>query len=657
MTESRSADQQFLLKLRAIVEANLAKEEFDVEDLASEARLSRSTLHRRLRSMGIRNASQFIRGIRLHKARELLHNGNITASEVAYKVGFGSPAYFSKCFHEYFGYPPGEVKKMIISGEAGCNGIQAERGTTADSPSVSRLYMRKILIIIAAIVSLAVILVILGYNTSLFRARDLSIVVMPFRNMSDNLENQYFADGIMEDILNNLYHVSDLRVISRTTSEHFRDTDLTAREIARQIGARNVLEGSIRQEGDLVRISVQLIDAQRDQHLWSEIYDRQMANVLGVQGDIALQVATKLNAVLSESEIDRIEDLPTVNPEAYDFYMRGRFLLHRSINEQRTDMDKEGLSGSIRYFEKALASDSLFTLAYAGLAQAWFDISAYGWFPVKDGFNKARENALKAIDIDPGCAEAHTVLGAYHGWGDRQFEEARKELKMAIELKPDYPIANQYYAQLLMIIGPLEDTRIFLDRALQLEPHFWILHNLNAYVYYFEGKHTEAIMACQTALDLHEGYLFNDWLFFLNYSKLDEGEKAKEALLGIVRNYSDGGVAVEEEIEEAYRKSGIEGLFNWMIERNISDPLPVFGLSGIPFFISWWYVILGDKENSIHWLEVNLEQPRRRHAFFDLIVSNPDFDILRDDPRFLGIVDRIGLTPYNYRTPTQKQYR
>ncbi len=657
MTEPQSADQQFLRKLRAVVEANLSKEGFDVLDLAREVHLSRSSIHRRLRTLGIRNASQFIREIRLQKAMEMLGDGLSTASEVAYRVGFGSPAYFSKCFHEYFGYPPGEVKKMIIPGEAGCNDISTDRSSSADSTHTSRYSMRKILITLAVIVSVAAVLIILGYNSSNFRVRDLSIVVMPFRNMSDNLENQYFADGIMEDILNNLYHISDLRVISRTTSEHFRDTDLTAREIARQVGARNVLEGSIRQDGELVRISVQLIDAQRDQHLWSENFDRKLTNMLGVQGEIALQVATKLHAVLSESEINRIENLPTVKPEAYDFYLRGRFLLHRSINEQRTDMDKEGLSGSIRYFEKAIASDSLFTLAYAGLAQAWFDISAYGWFPIKDGFKKARENALKAIEIDPDCAEAHTVLGAYHGWGDRKFEEARKELKMAIELKPDYPIANQYYAQLLMIIGPLDETRIFLDRALQLEPHFWILHNLNAYVYYFEDKHSEAIRACQTALDLHEGYLFNDWLFFLNYSKLGEGKKAKEALQGIVRNYSAGGPAVEEEIEEAYQMSGIEGLFNWMIDRNINDPLPVFGLSGIPFFISWWYVIIGDKENSIHWLEVNLEQPRRRHAYFDLIVSNPDFDILRDDPRFLTIVDKIGLTPYNQRIPAQKQYR
>lgn len=655
MAEPQSTDQQFLRKLRTIVEANLSREEFDVEDLAQEAHLSRSAIHRRLRFAGVRNASQFIREIRLQKAREMLRDGQITASEVAYKVGFGSPAYFSKCFHEYFGHPPGEVKKMMQAGEPEGIDIKAGGLNTAESQASFKLPLRKILIALSVIASVAVVIAILGSYTSLFRAKDLSIVVMPFRNMSENVENQYFADGIMEDILNNLYHVSDLRVISRTTSEHFRDTDLTAREIARQVGARNVLEGSVRQDGDLVRISVQLIDAQNDQHLWSENFDRKLTNMLGVQGDIALQVANKLNAVISQSEISMIEDLPTVKPEAYDYYLRGRFLIHRSINEQRTDTEREGIAGSIRYFEKAVAADSSFALAYAGLAQAWFDLSAWGWFPTKEGFMKARDYSLTAIKLDPDCAEAHTVLGAYHGWGDRQFEEARKELVKAIELKPDYPIANQFYAQLLMIVGPIEETRTFLDRALKLEPHFWVLHNLNAYVCYFEGRHSEAIKACEEARDLNENYLMTYWLFFLNYAKLGEGEKAKETLQGIVRKFSDGGAVVEEEIETAYRKSGIEGLFTWMVETNISEPLPVFGLNGIPFFISWWYAILGDKENSLHWLEINMTQTRRRHAFFDLIGSNPDFDFMRDDPRFLDIIDRIGLTPYNNRPAVHLQ--
>ncbi len=648
MTDPLSTDQQFIHKLKTIVEANLSREEFDVEELAREAGISRSSIHKKLKHLKKQNASQYIREIRLKKALEMLQQNLGTASEVAYKVGFGSPAYFTKCFHEYYGYTPGEVKKMIIPEEEEGYTTDAEETKSEEKRVAINWSPRKFYIIISFFAAAIAALVFFFFNSGILKSKEQSIVILPFNNFSNNPDNQYFADGIMEDILNNLYHISDLRVISRTTSEHYRDTDLTAEEIARQVDARNVLEGSIRQEGDMVRISVQLIDAQRDQHIWSENFDRKLTNILGVQGEIALQVAYNLNAAISDSEIRQMKELPTQKPEAYDFYLRGRFLLHRSINEQRTHIDREGLMGSIQYFEKAVASDPDFTEAYAGMAQAWFDLSAYGWYPTKDGFLKAKEFSLKAIDLDHDCAEAHTVLGAYHGWGDRQFEEARKELLTALKLKPDYAIANQYYAQLLMIVGPIEETRIFLDRALKLEPHFWILHNLNAYVYYFEGKHRAAIQACQTARDLHQGYLFNDWLFFLNYAKLGDGEKATESLQQIVRTSPDAVNSVEE-ISEAYRNTGIEGLFTWMTETNITRPIPVFGLSGHPFFTSWWYAILGDKENSIYWLERNLEQKLKRHAYFDLLATNPDFDILRDDPRFQAIVDKIGLTPYNNR--------
>lgn len=648
MTDTHSIDQIFINKLTGIVLSNLSNEDFDVKKLAREAGISRSALHIRLKNIKNQNASQFIKEIRLQKALEMLQHDLSTTAEVAYKVGFGSPAYFTKCFHEYYGYTPGQAKTMIIPGEAD-NGKRKGEGKIVEEKQAyikwsSRRGSIALLIIIALAIAVPLFFIFLNHP----RPRELSIVVLPFKNLSDNPVNQYFADGIMEDILNNLYHVSDLRVISRTTSEHYRDADLTVHEIAREVGAVNVLEGSIRQEGNLVRISVQLIDAQHDRHLWSENYNRNLTSILGVQSEIALSVVHQLNALISDSEIRQIEELPTQNQEAYDSYIQGRFLLHRSINDQRTDIDRESLLTSIKYFEKAIAADPGFPDAYAGMALAWFDLSAYGWYPVKEGFTKARVLGEKAIELDPDCAEAHTVLGAYHCWGDRQFEAARKELLTALELKPYYPVANQYYAQVLMIVGPIEETRKFLNRTLKLEPHFWVLHNLNAYVYYFEGKHTEAIQACQTARDLHEGYLFNDWLFFLNYAKLGEGEKATEALQNIVGTYTDNEGSAEE-IYQAYQRSGIDGLFNWMIETNIRNPLPVMGLSGHPFFISWWYAILGDRENSIIWLENNMDQKLKRHAFFDLIVSNPDFDILRNDPRYLTIVSKIGLAPYNNR--------
>jgi TolB-like protein/AraC-like DNA-binding protein len=648
MTEPLSMDQAFIEKLSRIVLSNLQNQNFGVNELAHVAGLSRSVIHRRLRAKKDQNITQFIREIRLKCAMELLQQHSGPASDVAYKVGFGSPAYFNKCFHEYYGYPPGEVKLRNLLEDHGASEPEHMLAGVKKAPANRKRMNRKVLLIVAAVVLAVLAIIMILINGPGHSSRDLSIIVLPFKNLSNNPDNQYIADGLMEDILNNLYHIRELSVKSRTTSEHYRETTLTSREIARETKVRNLLEGSMRWQDDKMRFSIQLIDARHDQHLWSANYDRKVDDILGIQGEIALQIVNKLEAVISDNEVRQISELPTRNSEAYDYYLKGRFLLHRSINEQRTDIDKEGLNGSLQYFEKAIAADTDFAAAYAGLAQAYFDLAAWGWMPVKVGFSKAKELSIKALEIDNDCAEAHVVLGAFHGWGDRQFEKARKEFLTALQLKPNYPIVNQYYAQLLMITGPIEEARTFIDNSLELEPYFWVLHNLNAYVYYFEGKHKEALQACQVARDMNEDYLFTSWLFFLNYAKSGDGEKAAEELQRIVRTAPDTG-NIADEIHGIYEKSGIEGLFTWMTEININRPIPVTGLSGHPFFISWWYAILGYKEKSIFFLERNMEQKVKLHSFFDLIGTNPDFDILRDDPRFLAIIEKNGLAPYHTR--------
>jgi TolB-like protein/Tfp pilus assembly protein PilF len=495
-------------------------------------------------------------------------------------------------------------------------------------------------------VVLAVTLVLL--YVSRHEAKDLSIVVLPFKNLSNEPENQYIADGIMEDILNNLYQISELRVISRTTSEHFRMTTLTSKEIARQVNVSNVLEGSIREYDDKLRISVQLIDAEQDHHLWSANFDRELNDILGIQGDIALQIANKLNAKLSDNEMNKIQEIPTRNPEAYEYYFKARFLRHKSEGESRIDISKEGLLSSIQYFEKAVAADENFAEAYAGMAGAWLSLSSWRWLPTNEGFMKARDLSIKALEIDPDCAEAHAVKGSYHVWGERRFEEGRKELLTALQLNPNYPPVHQFYAQLLMITGPIDEARTFMDRALKLEPYFWVLHNLNAWIYYFEDKYKEAIEACRIAQDLKPDYIYTNWLLLLNYAKLGDGMSAAEELQKIVRTATRTN-KYDNEIMDAYKRSGIEGLFTWLIDININKSVPAAGMNGHPFFIAWWYAIIGNRENSIYWLERNMEAKPRLYEYFNLIATNPDFDILRNDPRFLAIVEEIGLASYHTR--------
>ncbi|MDF1559107.1 MAG: helix-turn-helix domain-containing protein [Bacteroidales bacterium] len=651
MTGPLTSDQLFIRRLREIVEANLSRETFDVEELAREAKMSRSAIHRRLSNLGKQNASHFIREIRLQKAREMLREGSITASEVAYRVGFGSPAYFSKCFHEYYGYPPGEERKRIVPDESDKPDIlPGEPDSQQQAAKAGKSKRQKIIALSAFALAAIFILVVVALGPPRKSNED-SIVVLPFKNLSGDRDNQYFADGIMEDILNNLYHVSNLRVVSRTTAEHFRDTDLTSGEISRQLNARNVLEGSVRRQDDRVRVTVQLIDGRKEQHLWSENYDRELTDILGLQGEIARQVAGKLNAIITESEVKQLRELATANPEAWDNYLRGRFLLHQANDIQRFDISKEGLTASIKYFEMAIAEDTSFAEAYAGLANAWYNLSAWGWYkPYKEGIAMAVKNFNKALELDPDCAEAHTLKGSWLAYPECRFEESKRELQTALDLNPRFATAHQIYAQILMITGPIKEARKHVDRAVELEPYFWVVHNLSAWIYYFEEEYEKGIDACITARDLNPGFVDNNWLFVLHYVRLGEGEKAATALYDLFKRFPSIS-HMGDEVMDAYRKSGIDGIFTWLIDININRPIPIDGLTGHPFFIAWWYAILGDREQSVVWLERTLLEERIPRHYFNLIATNPDFDILRGDPRFQSVIDRAGLTAYNTRPP------
>ena len=346
--------------------------------------------------------------------------------------------------------------------------------------------------------------------------------------------------------------------------------------------------------------------------------------------------------------MNKIAETPTSDPEAYDYYLRGRFLQNQSADEFRTDVDRTGLLGSIQYYEKAIAIDTNFAEAYAKLAGAWFSLSGWGYLQSPEGFLKAKDLSTKALKIDPDCEEAHKVKGDIHFWNERNFEEGYKEYLTCLRYKPDYPPVYQSCAQLLMITGPIEESRKFIDNALKLESYFWVLYNLSAWIYYFEGKHKEAIEACSIARDLKSDYIFTDWLFFLNYSKLGEGNKAAKELRAIVQAAVKTGKYDNKRLI-AFDRSGIEGLFKVLIDINNNNPVPAAGLSGHPYFIAWWYAIMGDRENSIYWLEKNMQAGNKASWYFDQIAQNPDFDILRDDARFLAIIEKSGLLPYHTR--------
>ena len=488
-------------------------------------------------------------------------------------------------------------------------------------------------IIISSLIILA--LIVLGYffipkhsNSSI--PVEKSIAVLPFTNLSNDPEQEYFSDGIVEAILDHLFKIGELKVTSGTSTKKYRKTELSVKEIGRELGVSSILEGSVQKIGNNVRITAQLIDARTDVHLWSETYDRNISDIFSIQSEVAQTVARELKATLTLKEKGQIEKNQTNNVGAYNLYLQGRFFW-----DTRT---KDGLNRSIVYFEKAIATDPDYALAYAGLADSYFIQAYWGWIPWNEGVAKSQKAVLRALDIDKNLAEAHTVLGALLNYKEWKWEDARKELKRAIELNPNFVTAHHYYSELLDILRQNEEARKQINLALQLDPFLPVLHAVSSSNFYSEGKFKEVLNECTVLQELDPEYGNRSlyWKEFKIYCKQKEDVKALIALQKYL--YMDTLKVTDSNIvKDVYNRSGINGLWNWLIELELKKSNPE------PFDLAIDYAIIGKKEEALDWLEKANKNPP---PGFANINNMRDLDNLRSEPRFQAIIKKMGLSEY-----------
>jgi len=410
-----------------------------------------------------------------------------------------------------------------------------------------------------------------------------SVAVLPFANLSNDPEQEYFSDGIVEAILDHLFKIGELKVTSGTSTKRYKSTELSVKEIGRELGVSSILEGSVQKIGNNVRITAQLIDSRTDVHLWSEIYDRNISDIFSIQSEVAQSVARELKATLTSKEKGQIEKNQTSSVIAYNLYLQGRFFWNK-----RTE---EGQKKSIEFFEKSVALDPNYALAYAGMADAYFILTWRGWLPNPEGYIRAKGFALQALEIDNNLAEAHTSLGWLLFWSEWKWEEARKELNRAIELNPNYANAHQAYSELLDILRQDKAAREQLNLALELDPLSPAMNGLNGLHYYNEGKLKESLEACHRLAEID---LYNSqgvyWQYFRIYLRNGEDLKAIEALQKLMP-----GNAMT--IKEVYYKSGINGIFNYLIESEINKSTNYFRT------LASLYAKLDKKEEELSWLE------------------------------------------------------
>jgi len=302
----------FLQQLEEVVEANLQNDQFSVEALAEQMNMSRSNLHRKLKQGSGKTANQFIREYRLELAMKLLKKEGKTITEVAYEVGFSSQSYFTSCFTEYYGYPPGEAKFRA-------NEASPTNELKPTERSQFRLPIRALALVGLLAIGLTFVVFLGQWQAAGPEAvRDQLVAVLPLKNLNVDQEYEYFSEGVVQAINRHLSQIEGLKVISLTSTDRYRETDLSAQQIGKELKVANLLEGSIQRQADDVRIEIRLVDTQTGQQIWAESYDRKWKDLLEIQGDIAQQVAQRLQSKLPKEQEDAPMQQQAVNPEATD---------------------------------------------------------------------------------------------------------------------------------------------------------------------------------------------------------------------------------------------------------------------------------------------------------------------------------------------------
>ncbi len=323
-----------------------------------------------------------------------------------------------------------------------------------------------------------------------------SIAVLPFDNLSRDPDNAYFCEGVQDEILTRLAKVADLKVISRTSTQKYKSAPDNLREIAKQLGVMHVVEGSVQKSNDQVRVTVQLINAMTDAHLWAEIYDRNLTDIFAVESDVAKTIADTLQAKLTGSEKISIAKTPTVNPEAYELYLKGRFFWNK-----RTAAD---LRKGIDYFNQATSKDPGYALAYAGLADSYVILSVFGAASPQDSIPQARAAAKKALELDDTLAEAHASSGRIAGPYDFEFDRSIAEFERAIQLNPNYAMAHHWLSWgPLTALGRFDRAIAEGKRAVELDPLSLINNaDLGGNVYLNARRYDEAIAQLRKTIEI-----------------------------------------------------------------------------------------------------------------------------------------------------------
>jgi serine/threonine protein kinase/Tfp pilus assembly protein PilF len=461
------------------------------------------------------------------------------------------------------------------------------------------------------------------------RKPQLSIAVLPFANLSPSPDQEYFCEGMAEEIINALTHLEGLRVAARTSAFSFRDKAIDIREIGKKLNVETLLEGSVKRAGNRVRITTQLINVTDGYHLWSEKYDREMQDVFAIQDEISLAIVDKLRVRLLGKQKAKLIKRHTEAIDAYSLYLKGRYFWNK-----RTE---ESLRKAVQYFEQAIQKDPGYALAYTGLADSYILLAEYSLLPPKNAFPKAKAAVMKALEIEETLAEAHTSLASIKTLNDWDWIGAKREFKLAIEFNPGYATAHQWYAEYLTMTGQYAEAISECKRAQELDPLSLIIGVTTAVTLLCGTRRYDRVTEeCQKVLEMDPNFGGALNILGMVYRERGMYQEAIQAFQK-ARTFDEGNSWVTANLAHTYAVSG-----NRSKAQKVLDELEQVskGRYVPPDNTALVYLGLGEKNLMFEYLE---KAYRDRSVGFIWLRSDPIFDSIRSDPRFIDLLKRIGL--------------
>jgi adenylate cyclase len=452
-----------------------------------------------------------------------------------------------------------------------------------------------------------------------------SIAVLPFDNLSRDPDNAYFCEGVQDEILTRLAKVADLKVISRTSTQHFKSAPDNLPQIARQLGVAHILEGSVQKSNGQVRVNVQLINALTDAHLWADTYDRKLTDIFAVETEIAKTIAESLQAKLTGSEKSSMAKVPTANPEAYELYLKGRFFWNK-----RSGVD---LRKAIDYFNQAIAKDPNYGLAYAGLADSYMLLPNYGGASAKESIAPARAAITKALELDDSLAEAHASFGLLETL-ELRLEHAVRDFERAIELKPNYATAHHWLMLGQLSLGRFDPAIAEGKRAIELDPLSLIINADYCWTYSCAHRLDEAEKQARKTLEI-------DPHFFLARYYLGGILQMKGRLTEAIPEFQKAAELNNDPyslamLGQAYARNGQKEEAQKVLARLTDEAKSRYVA---PYAWALLYLGLGEKERALAELERAYQTGDTNYLF--IIKVDPLLDDLRGQPRFEALVQKV----------------